>query len=261
MSSADFYKLSSDEYKKNDLCMTVTEALALMVSWRDEAKKLNSNEEFRFFSFVMEHIAGTRSQNFQDLWVAYETSNLRSGYFVEFGAADGLQCSNSFYLENTLLWKGIVCEPAKSYYPEIQKNRNCAIDARCVWSASGEQVMFNETPIKVLSTIDRFSASDHHEALRKDGNRYPVSTVSLNDLLQEHNAPRRIEYISVDTEGSEYDILSGFDFSRCDVRLMTVEHNYTSTRGKIFDLLVSKGFKRKFEQLSRWDDWYFRDYS
>ena len=121
--------------------------------------------------------------------------------------------------------------------------------------------MFNETPIKVLSTIDRFSASDHHEALRKDGNRYPVSTVSLNDLLQEHNAPRRIEYISVDTEGSEYDILSGFDFSRYDVRLMTVEHNYTSTREKIFELLVSKGFKRKFEQLSRWDDWYFRDYS
>ena len=241
--------------------MTIAEALALLVAWRDESAKKDSNEEYRFFNFVMRHIDGTKSQNFQDLWVAYETSNSRSGYFVEFGAADGIEHSNSYYLENALLWKGIISEPARSYYPQILRNRNCAVDSRCVWSISGEQLVFNETPIKVLSTIDHFSTSDHHESLRTDGDRYPVPTVSLKDLLQEHNAPRRIEYISVDTEGSEYEILSGFDFSRYDVRLMTVEHNYTPARDKIFELLTAKGFRRKFEQLSRWDDWYIRDYT
>ena len=55
--------------------MTIAEALALLVAWRDESAKQGSNEEYRFFNFVMRHMDGTKSQNFQDLWVAYETSN------------------------------------------------------------------------------------------------------------------------------------------------------------------------------------------
>ncbi|HEX7947688.1 MAG TPA: FkbM family methyltransferase, partial [Phenylobacterium sp.] len=74
----------------------------------------------------------------------------------------------------------------------------------------------------------------------------------------ERGAPRRIDYLSLDTEGSELDILAAFDFDAWDVRLITVEHNHTDRREAVFDLLTGKGYARKFESLSRVDDWYVK---
>ena len=90
------------------------------------------------------------------------------------------------------------------------------------------------------------------------GKRYAVETVSLGDLLAQNGAPSRIDYLSLDTEGSELRILKAFDFDAIDVGLITVEHNFTAQRAEIHSLLTSKGFVRKFEALSVVDDWYFR---
>ena len=95
-----------------------------------------------------------------------------------------------------------------------------------------------------------------HADTRKDGERYAVQTISLVDLLDHWRAPRMIDYLSIDTEGSEFDILSSFDFAAYDIRLITVEHNHTDKRQELFDLLTSKGYQRKFETLSNVDDWY-----
>jgi hypothetical protein len=60
----------------------------------------------------------------------------------------------------------------------------------------------------------------------------------------------------VDTEGSEFEILQAFDFQKFDVRIITVEHNFTMNRERICALLESRGFLRVFERFSMWDDWY-----
>ena len=83
-----------------------------------------------------------------------------------------------------------------------------------------------------------------------------VKSISLNDLLDKHSAPEVVDYLSVDTEGSEYEILSKLDFGKRIFRVITVEHNHTKNREKIYRLLVSKGYARKFEDLSDFDDWY-----
>lgn len=114
------------------------------------------------------------------------------------------------------------------------------------------------SPIAAHATIDSFSDSDMHAASRRDGERYPVETVSLNDLLAFWDAPRRIDYLSIDTEGSELDILQHFDFDAYDVRLITVEHNHTDRRQPICDLLAAQGYQRKFETLSNVDDGYVK---
>jgi len=142
----------------------------------------------------------------------------------------------------------------------LRHNRACFIDDRCVWTRSGETVTFNQAPIQLHSTIDHYSGGDALAKTREGGELYPVETVSLNDLLTFWRAPRRIDYLSVDTEGSELDILSAFDFAAWDVRLITVEHNHTPRRQPMHDLLASKGFRRKFETLSGVDDWYVRIY-
>jgi FkbM family methyltransferase len=237
---------------------TFAEAIVLIAAMRDEVRKPSTDEYVAFMAFCLANVSRSHAQFLQDMWVAYELGAKRDGFFVEFGAADGVHASNSLYLERDLGWSGIVAEPARIWQPRLQANRKCFVDERCVWVRSGEELVFNQPAIALHSTIDSYSNSDMHGDTRVEGERYPVQTVSLMDLLAHWKAPRRIDYLSIDTEGSELDILQAFDFSAYEIGLISVEHNYTDKRGDLFDLLVANGFRRKFDKLSNVDDWYVR---
>jgi len=75
-----------------------------------------------------------------------------------------------------------------------------------------------------------------------------------------HNTPRKIDYLSIDTEGSEFDILKVFPFSEWMIQCLTVEHNNGSIKDKIFNLLSSYGYERVVPDDSDWDDWYIKKY-
>jgi FkbM family methyltransferase len=236
---------------------TFAEAMELLVALRDQT---SDSEDARFLGHCLRNIGLSHAQFLQDLWVSYELKSARHGFFVEFGATNGVKFSNSYYLEQELGWRGILAEPARIWRPTLHANRACVIDTRCVWTVSGERLMFNQPPIAAHSTIDAFSDSDGHADTRKEGERYEVETVSLNDLLAHWSAPRRIDYLSMDTEGSELAILEAFDFTRYAIRLISVEHNHTDKRQPIHDLLAAQGYRRKFEKLSSVDDWYVKTY-
>jgi hypothetical protein len=85
-----------------------------------------------------------------------------------------------------------------------------------------------------------------------------VTSISLTELLDQNGSPRQVDYMSIDTEGSEYEILSAFDFDKYEVRILTVEHNFQPAREEILQLLTSKGYERRFVHLSQVDDWYVR---
>ena len=205
----------------------------------------------------MSKVGPSQAQLQQDFFVLQEVGVKRHGFFVEVGACDGLKFSNTFLLEKDLGWKGILVEPAIVFWKDLKQNRTCALDSRCVWKRSGQTVHFIETTEPELSTIAEFLELDG--APREEAERYPVETVSLNDLLSQHHAPNQIDYISLDTEGSEYVILSSFDFDKYDVKIFTVEHNYTSNRERVYELMTSNGYERKHhDSYSRWDDWYVK---
>lgn len=211
----------------------------------------------RFAGHCAVNLLLSRSQLFQDLFVLFFSNSKRNGFFVEFGATDGIDLSNSFILERQFGWTGILAEPAQCWHQVLKANRKAAIDFRCVWSESGQKLEFKETALPELSTVIDLTEKDFNRNARKVGRTYQVETVSLNDLLQFHKCPKVIDYLSVDTEGSEYAILSKFDFSRYDIKIITVEHNFIEPdRGNIHALLSANGFVRVFEPLSRWDDWY-----
>ena len=67
-----------------------------------------------------------------------------------------------------------------------------------------------------------------------------------------------IDYLSFVTEGSELAILESFFPSNHEVRIITVEHNYTDKRLQIHKLLTSQGYNRVFEELLTVDDWYIK---
>lgn len=198
----------------------------------------------------------SKSQLRQDLFVLSELDFKESGYFVEFGAANGIHLSNSYLLEKEFKWNGLLAEPARMWHKELQKNRSGPIETRCVWKKSGQTLKFNEAEIGELSTIDDFSDKDAHSKARETGTRYDVETISFLELLETHNAPKVIDYLSIDTEGSEYIILKDFDFDRYQFKVITCEHNHTPMREKVYELLTRHGYKRKFESLSKFDDWY-----
>ena len=193
----------------------------------------------------------------QDLFVLSQLGFKRNGFFVDFGATDGIGGSNTYLLERSFGWTGILAEPARSWHAALARNRTSHIDTRSVWSTSGETLTFNEVAGSAdLSTIDRYSHSDMWGERREKGTTYSVETVSLNDLLEAHRAPAEIDYLSIDTEGSEFEILHRFDFERNRFAVITCEHNFTPMRNELHSLLTSKGYVRTLEEISAVDDWY-----
>ena len=143
-----------------------------------------------------------------------------------------------------------------TWQKSLVANRRCQIDFRCVHSYSGGIIEFAETSDPLFSTQHQYLSSDKHELNRSNSTKYEVESISLCDLLVEHNSPTRIDYLSIDTEGSELEILSKFDFLKYRIRIISVEHNFTPNREKIRDLLIANGYTQKFKYVSLFDDWY-----
>ncbi|NND83243.1 MAG: FkbM family methyltransferase [Gammaproteobacteria bacterium] len=200
----------------------------------------------------------SKAQLHQDVFVLLATGFKKGGYFVEFGATNGVKRSNTHLLEKHYGWNGILAEPAKLWHPELVKNRDCEIELNCVWHSSDETISFSAASDGELSTIARFA--DSHAGIngQPEAETYDVKTISLTDLLTKYAAPSTIEYLSIDTEGSEFEILNAFDFDRYQFGIIHVEHNYDEAkRADIFALLNKHGYTRRFENFSRWDDWFY----
>jgi FkbM family methyltransferase len=245
-------------YESNREVAQLKNIFGALVELAQLEKAAPGSEEVEFLVFAQKHLHNSRSQILQDLFVLYELREKKNGFFVEFGATNGVDSSNSYALEKDYAWDGILAEPGRKWHAALRASRRSHIDQRCVWSETGHRLVFNEVAEPELSTIDMYSSTDRYGRARGSGDRYDVETVSLNDLLRENRAPSTIDYLSIDTEGSEFDILRAFDFDKYSVSVITCEHNYSDAREKIWQLLTSKGYRRKFEALSAVDDWYVR---
>jgi FkbM family methyltransferase len=201
----------------------------------------------------------SKSQLGQDILALSVTGFNNPGFFVEFGAADGVALSNSHILEKDFGWSGILCEPSKSWHQALRKNRNCTIDTLCVYSASGQKISFSENYLGELSAITEYAEPNSHGLLKRTTSSYEVETISLQDLLVTHDAPKYIEFLSIDTEGSEFEILKNFDFQSYRFGAICVEHNFADTREKINSLLLSNGYQQVHADLSDFDDWYVQE--
>jgi FkbM family methyltransferase len=214
---------------------------------------------------VIPYFEHSVSQLAQDLFVIAELLGKRNGFFVEFGATNGLELSNSLLLERQLGWQGILAEPARFWHEALLSNRTCSIETKCLWSESGQTLNFLESGQEgkkdyhaMLSTVKEFAEGDLNTPERmRNFEEYQVQTISLNQMLSDHRAPKEIDFLSADTEGSEYIILSGLDFSKYRIKVITVEHAWREpTRQQLFELLSENGYERKHTLISRFDDWY-----
>ena len=193
------------------------------------------------------------SQLGQDTRVVEFYKGKRDGFFVEIGANNGIELSNTFLLERVYGWKGICCEPIPPRFSQLVSNRPQSLCCNgAVYHTSGLSVTFD-----INHKYDLLSGITDHldETIDDVKTTISVFTISLLDLLDRTNAPLFIDYMSIDTEGSEYEILRTFDFKKYTFGLIDVEHNYVEPRRTdIRNLLVSNGYLYKGE--NKWDDMY-----
>jgi FkbM family methyltransferase len=180
----------------------------------------------------------------------------KNGFFVEFGATDGLYLSNTYILEKHFNWDGILAEPARSWHDKLQYNRQCFISHDCVWKSSHQSIRFSETQITELSGIASSRSADNNHQNKEEHSEYNVNTISLLDLLKSASAPKTIDYLSVDTEGSEYSIMKDFPFNDYKFNFITIEHNYGRQRKKLNDLFCDNGYIEIMPHLSSCDFWF-----
>lgn len=212
------------------------------------------------FQFIIERIEHSKGQLQQDLVAEYIFKSMPSSFnptknFVEFGAASGVALSNSYYLEKNLGWNGLLCEPSPNFHESIIKNRSASLDFRCVSSISNSKLKFRLTDNPELATLEEFVSADSHSDFRMKGQTIEVNTVSLDDLLNDWNFQNDLFYLSIDTEGSEYEILKEYSF-RIKPSFLTVEHNFTNNEAKIDSLLDKHGYVRVLKNISLFDGWY-----
>jgi FkbM family methyltransferase len=205
----------------------------------------------QFFAKALAQPAGSQAQVSQDLFVLLALKDRRNGYFVEVGVGTGEILSNTCMLERSCGWTGILAEPNPVFHESIRTHRKAILDTRAVFSQSGQQVEFLcETSGELsglVKTIDRRNPKGAHNIIN-------VTTVTLTDLLFEHGAPAVIDYISIDTEGSEFDILQGLDFSRFRPLILTIEHaDDWAKLEKIKGLLAHEGYSHVLAPLSQFD--------
>lgn len=255
----DFYQIASGAQRHNLEFQPVLQSAARQNLIKvDEADLLKA-----FVGTVAALTTNSSSQLLQDMFAAYIVGDNHPKTFLEFGATDGVSLSNSYRLENDLGWKGVLCEPSPQWHQNLFSNRpDTRISTLCVWKETGQKLSFFVSDTGVLSTLSDFKESDrlsmpgNTEIRIQSGKDIEVETISLNDLIEKEFAGVVPSYISVDTEGSEFEIIREFDFGKYRPLVWTVEHNHTEVESQLDTLMQARGYVRVLKGATAFDAWY-----
>ena len=198
----------------------------------------------------------SQAETGQDEFVAEHFGWKRGGTFVDVGAYDGEYLSNSCSLERHLGWVGVCVEPLPWASIAGRGNRRAHWVEAAAFSSDGMAEFCTDGVLSgVPEHIDRWP-----EVLSKP--RITVRTRTLTSILDEWRlgagpALRHFDYLSIDTEGSELEVLHGIDFDRYSFGFVSIEHNEMEPRrAEMRRYLEARGYS--FLRANHWDDDYVR---
>lgn len=166
------------------------------------------------------------SQFQEDEWIVQNLEVPDNGFCIEIGCgADGILHSNSMYFEQ-IGWQGFLIEADPSAINEIQKHRCFPI---LNYAVSGEDNKYIDFYI--------YENKEYSGTLRPNENKITVKTISLKTLLEYLGCHRNIDILSIDTEGTELDIIDGLQ----DIRpsILIVEYNTDFIKNDV-DSIINK---------------------
>lgn len=188
------------------------------------------------------------SQHGQDTFVFEWFKGKKNGLFLDIGANDGKILSNTYFLEKELGWTGLAVEPHPQVFKSLQANRNCDLVQACVGPQAGTcRFTCLGMSHSMLSGMTEFQSESQRKRisrkLAKENagvTELDLPVVTVNGLLASRNI-NAIDFLSLDTEGGELDILKSIDFSSFEIGCIAVENNDYDFAFRRF--LSKKGFK------------------
>lgn len=192
-----------------------------------------------------------KSQIGQDKYVLDNIfANKKNGFFIELGAADGIINSNTYYMEKELDWDGICIEANPKYHEGLKKNRNCHKDFCPIYSVPGKKIEFSMVNCGELSGITNHIGNIGNF---KVTDKIQLETKTLTQILDKFKAPKYIDFLSLDVEGAELEVLKGIDFQKYTIGYMCIEHNYNNKlRDQIRQYLRENSYI--YARWNRFDD-------
>tara|TARA_B100000900_G_scaffold381236_1_gene367534 strand:- start:1640 stop:2278 length:639 start_codon:yes stop_codon:yes gene_type:complete len=162
-----------------------------------------------------------------------EFINYENGYFIECGANDGVDQSNTWYFEKTLNWSGILIEPLNKQFQELKKNRNNKNKFFNVALCSSET-----ENILLMEDDDLKSKSSNDRGNEVKTNLKSVNSRPLTKILDEISAPKLIDFFSLDVEGFEDQVIKGINFNKFNFKYFLIE----TKKDEVINFLVNKNY-------------------
>jgi|688.fasta_scaffold648308_1 FkbM family methyltransferase len=187
----------------------------------------------------------------QDAWVSETLKFKRGGFFLDFGGFEGLMHSNTFYLEKFLGWQGILVEPNPQPFRSACAVRSCVTINAALYGESRMSLEFTDSHglSSFLECQDRDGNRDVRKAISAGVIR--VDTINPTELLGRFSVPRYIDYLSLDVEGVEFEVIKSLDLDLYSIALMSIEHNDDEEkRTSIREHLRVYGY----EVIEHWND-------
>lgn len=206
---------------------------------------------------ILRNLSWSEGQLLQDLLCLVVHNEKRNGYFVEVGVGDGIAISNSCMLEKQFGWSGILVEPSRGFHNSITSNRSALLEKRAAGRVNDTEVEFEELILGgEFSRITGLGVNRGGD----EKTHYKVKLATLDRILSEAGAPKAIDFMSIDTEGNELDILDGLDLTVYKIGLFAIEHNFRP--GMIEGLnerLLPHGYRRILANTSAFDAWFIHN--
>lgn len=151
-------------------------------------------------------------------------SGKKNGYFVEVGALNGFLMSQSYLFEKTLDWNGIVVEPNPVWYTDLVYYRKCGVSTNAISNKRG----FENFECREIAAFSGLKSSVNEARMSDIIDEFEVETITLCDLFDKFNAPEELDWVSIDTEGAELDILNKFfeENKKYKINLLSFESHH-----------------------------------
>ena len=151
----------------------------------------------------------------------------KNGFFIEIGAYDGISGSNCYHFERFLNWDGVAIEPSTVQFEKLKKNRKCKVLNNAI-SDEVKEVEF----IQVTEGLTRMSGINDSSFKRNiniisNNQLSKTKSIRLKTITFDQIIPKNIDidYLSIDIEGGEMNLLKSIDFKINNIKVISVENN------------------------------------
>lgn len=171
----------------------------------------------RFKSFIKKYRRFNAINKLDQKMLSY--INYRNGFYIECGANDGINQSNTWYFEKYLNWRGVLVEPNYNVFEQLKKNRskkNIFINKALVSSS------YKKKKISLVSN-NLYSKINLSHYSKKNIIHAPA--ITLDKIFQEKKIRKDVDFFSLDVEGYEMHVLNGINFKKYIIRNLLIETN------------------------------------